>query len=159
MAKGGIDSDSSVETVEVLMGQWLGCAMDELNEAEFLKTAEQVKDLIIAEDQNPHLKDTDYSLSVSLREFTTTLKEFSTSLCRSLNARVEVKAREMQTNLERSYNIKSQISNIKDEVESASEECIKGGDFQKILPELYALTLESFNMVRTKIRIINIDCW
>lgn len=157
MAKGGIDSDSSVETVEVLISQWLECAMDELNETEFLKIAEQVKDLIIAEHQNPHLKDTDYSLSVSFREFTTTLKEFSTSLYRSLNARVEVKAREMQTNLERIYNIKSQISNIKDEVESASEECIKGGDFQKILPELYDLTLESFNMVRTKIRIINID--
>ena len=139
MAKGGIDSDSSVETVEVLISQWLECAMDELNETEFLKIAEQVKDLIIAEHQNPHLKDTDYSLSVSFREFTTTLKEFSTSLYRSLNARVEVKAREMQTNLERIYNIKSQISNIKDEVESASEECIKGGDFQKILPELYQI--------------------
>jgi hypothetical protein len=151
-----IVNDRSYDTVETTVREWIECALDELDENEFLQIAEQVKVLITEKYNNPLLEDSDHSLTIGDQEFTTTLKEFSFILDKELSKRVMKKADETKIIMNTYYNMIAEISNMNDEVES-SRECAEREGFSKISSELYKLILDHFDEVSRKIAFININ--
>lgn len=152
---GDIISSDSEDKQELTLDEKFGFALTKLDEEEFLQVAAQVRGLIISEYKNPSVEVSDCKLTINDAEFVSTLTNFALILSRELSKRLAEEASQMEVTIGRNYNMKAEISNISDEIDSVSENCIKELASLENLPELSTLILEVFKAVKCQIFLIN----